>query len=139
MPDSLNARMAQALAPVLGEAAVYTYTFECPVCRVKTAGTSNLPVYCSEIHGGRTVWMTCDTKPVTFADPAVGWGLWERWASSVLADIEVEFRADHTTTVEITAYTTLSYATFRGKGPTMWEALLSAWAQALGVGVSGDA
>ena len=126
--DALNAALAAALAPVLGEEAVYTYTFECPVCRVKTAGTSNLPVYCSEIHGGRTVWMTCDTKPVTFADPAVGWGLWERWARALLPDVEIAYFEDH---VLVHLHTTR--ATETASAATLWPALLTAWGAALGV------
>ena len=135
----MNERMAAALAPVLGEAAVYAETVY--ICFNGHINTRCTPNYewgdeCIECDGG--AWIDDSIQhPVDFADPAVGWGLWEKWALSVLADIETEFHADHTTTVEITAYSTLSYATFRGKGPTMWAALLAAWAQALGV--SGDA
>ena len=138
MPDSLNARMAEALAPVLGEAAVYTYTFECPVCRATTAGTSNLPVYCSEIHGGRTVWMTCDTKPVTFADPAVGWGVLERYLKATSSYLTLDHNTEGSV-FEAHVFPDLAYQfVHEGYADTAWGAVIMAWARAMGVGeVSG--
>ena len=120
MPDSLNARMAAALAPAVGEAAVYV---ESPGFLI---GDRNHP----SVHYASMV-------PVNFADPAVGWGVFERWCANITVchDIWMRRHPDHCE-AEITIYRHGPNEEHKGKDTSLWGAILAAWAQALGV--SGD-
>ena len=121
MPDSLNARMAAALAPAVGEAAVYV---ESPGFLI---GDRNHP----SVHYASMV-------PVNFADPAVGWGLWERWLSDSLSDVSITALSDGFD-VEIIVDDGLGYEFYRRHDASLWGGVLGAWSAALGLEGSGDA
>lgn len=131
MPDCLNARMAAALAPVLGEEAVYHDAWVC-----RSGHLSMRWEYlcvCGEPGSLET------HLPVDFADPAVGWGLWERWLSDSLSDVSITALSDGFD-VEIIVDEGSGYDFYRRHDASLWGAVLAAWARAMGVGeVSGDA
>ena len=142
MPDSLNARMAAALAPVLGEAAVYNTTFRC------SEGHPTSSRYVRE--GSSCPWILDDERecllpvtasekiPVDFADPAVGWGLWERWAHP--RGHAFEAAPDLAPDRWIVGIPDLQEDLgFTATGSGVLEALLGAWSAALGLEGSGDA
>ena len=145
MPDSLNERMAEALAPVLGEAAVYNTTFRC------SEGHPTSSRYVRE--GSSCPWILDDERecllpvtasekiPVDFADPAVGWGLWEQYTYyNPLAFTVEPGGAGEGFHVRIHPIDPQEYEHGLhgyGRGPRILNGLISAWAQALGV--SGDA
>ena len=139
MPDSLNARMAAALAPVLGEEAVYAETvYICSNGHINTRCTPNYEWgdECIECDGG--AWIDDSIQhPVDFADPAVGWGVFERWCANITVcpDIWMRRHPDHCE-AEITIYRHGPNEEHKGKDTSLWGAILAAWAQALGV--SGD-
>lgn len=124
-------QLARLLAPVLGEMAVYTYTFRCPGCHKETVSTNSLPTYCSEIHGGRTVWMTCYAEPVHFADPAVGWPLFERWLRDSLTDVEIIALSDgFVVNLDVKDNNDVT-SRYIGEHDPLWRALLAAWRAAV--------
>ena len=142
MPDSLNARMAEALAPVLGEAAVYNTTFRC------SEGHPTSSRYVRE--GSSCPWILDDERecllpvtasekiPVDFADPAEGWGVWERWAHP--RGHAFEAAPDLAPDRWIVGIPDLQEDLgFTATGSGVLEALLGAWSAALGLEGSGDA
>ena len=149
MPDSLNARMAAALAPVLGEAAVYEHVWRCaeghsmgPTTGWAPPGTS----YCTEVVSarGERARVCAGTasyvarEPVDFANPAVGWGLWERWAHP--RGHAFEAAPDLAPDRWIVGIPDLQEDLgFTATGSGVLEALLGAWSAALGLEGSGDA
>ena len=140
MPDSLNARMAAALAPVLGEAAVYAETvYICSNGHINTRCTPNYEWgnECIECDGGARIYDSIQL-PVDFADPAVGWGLWERWAHP--RGHAFEAAPDLAPDRWIVGIPDLQEDLgFTATGSGVLEALLGAWSAALGLEGSGDA
>ena len=140
MPDSLNARMAAALAPVLGEAAVYNTTFRC------SEGHPTSSRYVRE--GSSCPWILDDERecllpvtasekiPVDFADPAVGWGVLERYLKATSSYLTLDHNTEGSV-FEAHVFPDLAYQfVHEGYADTAWGAVIMAWAQALGV--SGD-
>lgn len=126
MPDFLNERMAAALAPAVGEAAVYV---ESPGFLI---GDRNHP----SVHYAAMV-------PVNFADPAVGWGLWERWHAlpeNETCEMVVARNIRHHFLVRLIFPEASGRRLGYGYADKVLSALLAAWAQVLEVEeVSGDA
>ena len=141
MPDSLNARMAAALAPVLGEAAVYAETVY--IC---SNGHINTRYYkwgneCIECDVGVRDYSI--QLPVDFADPAVGWGLWERWHAlpeNETCEMVIARNIRHHFLVRLIFPEASGRRLGYGYADKVLSALLAAWAQVLEVEeVSGDA
>ena len=142
MPDSLNARMAAALAPVLGETAVYRKQLRCRQHGTLAITSSyERGTWCADCdrmeieHGENIEWVQ---QSVDFADPAVGWGLWERWAREMIAEVQIDCHFDD---VECHIVAFLDDRDHDGSGTSqsIWGAILAAWAQVLGLEESGDA
>ena len=150
MPDSLNARMAEALAPVLGEAAVYR-AGRCQ--RGHLANGAEIGGRCGVVeHGGYPVQIPLSVfacgeiiqaHPVDFADPAVGWGLWERWhvlPENETCEMVVARNIRRHFLVRLIFPEASGRRSGYGYADRILSALLDAWARAMGVGeVSGDA
>lgn len=165
MPDSLNARMAAALAPVLGEEAVYELG-PCPQGHGRTGQVSG--DWCHEcVHSaaecaeedwdGQDGWceqmrllMEADLSihpewryrrtPKDFADPAVGWGGLERYLKATSSYLTLDHNTEGSV-FEAHVFPDLAYQfVHEGYADTAWGAVIMAWARAMGVGeVSGDA
>lgn len=143
----MNERMAAALAPVLGEAAVYKTVWRCaeghsmgPTTGWTPPGTS----YCTEVVSapGEKVRVCAGTaayvasEPVDFADPAVGWGVLERYLKATSSYLTLDHNTERSV-FEAHVFPDLAYQfVHEGYADTAWGSVLMAWAQALGV--SGD-
>lgn len=142
----LNARLAQALAPVLGREAVYAWGLQCQRGHVNPASRLHLPsgeILCRLQEDG-TSWQAggtlCDSPisegyvvPMDFEDPAVGWRVWELWALKMGA-IERIIPDLLTDRPWFTAVVSNPGDGMAHGGPSMLSALLNAWMAALGVG-----
>ena len=146
MSDSLNARMAEALAPVLEEEAVYDRVWVCSFGHVETgylrdwndADARLCRASVGNHWGGCRAPARKDKRPKDFADPAVGWGLWERWAHP--RGHAFEAAPDLAPDRWIVGIPDLQEDLgFTATGSGVLEALLGAWSAALGLEGSGDA
>lgn len=149
MPDCLNARMAAALAPVLGEAAVYTREF---VCRYGHKTTEkqwqfrkSIGAYECAHEDASGKWCAqplhaSTTEPKDFADPAVGWGVLEKYLNATSSYLTLDHNTEGSV-FEAHVFPDLAYQfVHEGYADTAWGAVIMAWARAMGVGeVSGDA
>ena len=144
MPDSLNARMAAALAPVLGETAVYRKQLRCRQHGTLAITSSyERGTWCADCdrmeieHGENIEWVQ---QSVDFADPAVGWGVLERYLKATSSYLTLGHNTEGSVR-EAHVFPDLAYQfVHEGYADTAWGAVIMAWARAMGVGeVSGDA
>jgi hypothetical protein len=128
--DALNRALAEALAPLVGEAAVYTGRHICGNGHVKQQLPSGEWAHDASdvLEDGCGGAFDHIPEPVDFADPALGWLLWDQWADQTLPDVEVSYYEDY---VFVELYTMRTSEL--GVGPALWPALLAAWAKTLAV------
>ena len=148
MPDSLNARMAAALAPVLEEEAVYDRVWVCSFGHVETgylrdwndADARLCRASVGNHWGGCRAPARKDKRPKDFADPAVGWGVLERYLKATSSYLTLHHNTEGSV-FEPHVFPDLAYQfVHEGYADTAWGAVIMAWARAMGVGeVSGDA
>ena len=171
MPDidrkALTAAMAEKLAPVLGEAAVYEPSERCQAGHIGYA-SSGVCWMCAYVTAGgyygdrfwpqmgkslkqREADRLLDAEwvspshptwhvakaPVDFADPAEGWGVLERYLKATSSYLTLDHNTEGSV-FEAHVFPDLAYQlVHEGYADTAWGAVIMAWAQALGV--SGDA
>ena len=136
MPTDRNTALAAALAPVLGEAAVYAETvYICSNGHINTRCTPNYEWgnECIECDGG--AWTDDSIKvPIDFADPAVGWGVLERYLKATSSYLTLDHNTEGSV-FEAHVFPDLAYQfVHEGYADTAWGAVIMAWARAMGVG-----